>query len=595
MTQPCEPKIEVEIENEQQDDHVEEDINNGNGNENGNGNPNVHNGGVVPIARECTYQDFVKCQPLNFKGMEGVIGLTCWFENMETVFHISNCPPRYQVKFQELTLLCTKMVTEEEDKSEKYIGGLPDNIQGNVIVVEPTRLQDAIRIANNLMDQKLKGYAIKNAKNKRRFDNNQRDNHRQQQPPFQRQNVNGQNVARAYTVENNAERKGYAEALPYCSKCRLHHEGPCTVKCGNKTGYNEAKVRAYAIGGGGANPNSNVVTGMFLLNNHYASMLFDSGDDRSFVSTTFSALLDVVPSTIDTNWLAKYHVVIVYDEKIVRIPYGDEVLIIEGDECNDRSIYRTQFLNLGALVLFVKKKDGSFRMCIDYRELNKLTMKNRYPLLRIDNLFDQLQGSRVYSKIDLRSGYHQLRGREEDIPKTAFRTRYGHYEFEVMPFGLTNAPTIFMDLMNREEKLFAKFSKCEFLSSTVKFLDHVIDSEDIRVDPTKIESIKDWASPKTPIEIRLFLAKDIIKLYDNWSSAAMANVMQDIFKMLDNTCHWMGSTAVADNENDVLLWRHKDKVGMKIPDWMILEEMKNTKHYQMYAEVFRLDVPLTQS
>ncbi|GKA69494.1 putative reverse transcriptase domain-containing protein [Tanacetum coccineum] len=183
-------------------------------------------------------------------------------------------------------------------------------------------------------------------------------------------------------------------------------------------------------------------------------------------------------------------------------------------------------------------------MCIDYRELNKLTVKNRYPLPRIDDLFDQLQGSRVYSKIDLRSRYHQLRVREEDIPKTAFRTCYGHYEFQVMPFGLTNAPAIFMDLMNRvckqyldkfvivfiddiliyskrekehvehlklilellkEEKLYAKFSKCEFWLSKVQFLGHVIDSEGIRVDPAKIESIKDWESPKTPTEIYQFL------------------------------------------------------------------------------------------
>ncbi|GJZ35764.1 putative nucleotidyltransferase, ribonuclease H [Tanacetum coccineum] len=183
-------------------------------------------------------------------------------------------------------------------------------------------------------------------------------------------------------------------------------------------------------------------------------------------------------------------------------------------------------------------------MCIDYRELNKLTVKNHYPLPRIDDLFDQLQGSSIYSKIDLRSGYHQLRVREEDIPKTAFRTRYGHYEFQVMPFGLTNAPVVFMDLINRvckpyldkfvimfiddiliyshnekeheehlkiilellkKEELYAKFSKCEFWISTVKFLGHVINSSGIHVDPTKIEAVKNWASPTTPSEIHQFL------------------------------------------------------------------------------------------
>ncbi|GKF30165.1 putative reverse transcriptase domain-containing protein [Tanacetum coccineum] len=118
-------------------------------------------------------------------------------------------------------------------------------------------------------------------------------------------------------------------------------------------------------------------------------------------------------------------------------------------ELSDKGFIRPSSSPGGAPVLFVKKKDGSFRMCIDYRELNKLTMKNRYPLPRIDDLFDQLQGSRVYSKIDLRSGYHQLRVQEEDIPKTTFRTRYSHYEFQVIPFGLTNAPAVFMDLINQ--------------------------------------------------------------------------------------------------------------------------------------------------
>nr|GEW81793.1 putative reverse transcriptase domain-containing protein [Tanacetum cinerariifolium] len=175
----------------------------------------------------------------------------------------------------------------------------------------------------------------------------------------------------------------------------------------------------------------------------------------------------------------------------------------------------------GAPVLFVKKKDGSFRMCIDYRELNKLTMKNRYPLSRIDNLFDQLQGSSVCSKIDLRPSYHQLRVREEDIPKTIFRTRYGHYEFQVMPFGLTNASTIFMDLMNCVCKpyldefvivfiddilIYSKNKKehKEHLKAIMEFLKNE-ELQGIHLDPAKIESIKDWASPKTPMKICQFL------------------------------------------------------------------------------------------
>ncbi|KAJ9536729.1 hypothetical protein OSB04_un000114 [Centaurea solstitialis] len=213
-------------------------------------------------------------------------------------------------------------------------------------------------------------------------------------------------------------------------------------------------------------------------------------------------------------------------------------------ELLDKGFIRPSSSPWGAPVLFVKKKDGSFRMCIDYRELNKITIKNRYPLPRIDDLFDQLQGATYFSKIDLRSEYHQMRVREEDIAKTAFRTRYGHYEFLVMPFGLTNAPAVFMDLMNRvcrpyldkfvivfiddiliysqskedhehhlrlilellkAEKLYAKFSKCEFWIREVHFLGHVVNKEGIHVDPAKIEAIKKWEAPKTATEIRQFL------------------------------------------------------------------------------------------
>ncbi|GKB80606.1 reverse transcriptase domain-containing protein [Tanacetum coccineum] len=213
-------------------------------------------------------------------------------------------------------------------------------------------------------------------------------------------------------------------------------------------------------------------------------------------------------------------------------------------ELPDKGFIRPSSSPWGAPVLFVKKKDGSFRMCIDYRELNKLTVKNRYPLPRIDDLFDQLQGLQFFSKIDLRSGYHLLRVHEDDIPKTAFRTRYGHFEFTLMPFGLTNAPAIFMDLMNRvctpyldnfvivfiddilvysktqeehvkhlklvlgllkKEKLYAKFSKCEFWLREVQFLRHVINGNGIHVDPSKIEAVKNWKAPRTPTEVRSFL------------------------------------------------------------------------------------------
>ncbi|KAL5546618.1 hypothetical protein UlMin_006305 [Ulmus minor] len=213
-------------------------------------------------------------------------------------------------------------------------------------------------------------------------------------------------------------------------------------------------------------------------------------------------------------------------------------------ELLDKGFIRPSHSLWGAPVLFVKKKDGTLRMCIDYRELNKMTIKNKYPLPRIDDLFDQLKGAAIFSKIDLRSGYHQLKIKESDIPKSAFRTRYGHYEFLVMPFGLTNAPAAFMDLMNRvfkeyldkfvivfiddiliysrsrdehaehlrvtlqtlkEHRLYAKFSKCEFWLDRVQFLGHVISKEGITVDPVKIEAVSKWSAPTSVTEIRSFL------------------------------------------------------------------------------------------
>nr|GEX59738.1 putative reverse transcriptase domain-containing protein [Tanacetum cinerariifolium] len=505
-------------------------------------------------------------------------------------------------------------------------------------------MHEAIEFATEMMDKKMLTHVKRQAKHKRKFDDTSRNTQHQQQS-FKRNNV-----ARAYTA-GQGDKKPYGGTKPLFPKCNYHHDGPCAPKCtnckkighlacdckgrpaasnnnnntnnqnnnnnnnqraqgemqgngnqGNRAGNGNAVARAYTVGTARTNPNSNVVMGTFLLNNRYASILFDIGADRSFVSTAFSSLIDIILTTLDhgydveladsriiwvntlirgctlnflnhpfnidlmpiemgsfdviigMDWLVKYHAVIVYDENLVRVPFGDEILIFHGDESNnghesrlniisctktqryllkgcpiflahvtikeaedkskekrledvpivqdfldvfpedlpgipltrqvefqidlvpgaapvamapyrlapsemkelleqpkelaDKGFIRPSSSPWGALVLFVKKKDGSFRMCIDYRELNKLTGKNRYPLPRIDDLFNQLQGSSIYSKIDMRSGYHQLRVREEDILKTALKTRYRHYEFQVMPFGLTNTPAVFIDLMN---------------------------------------------------------------------------------------------------------------------------------------------------
>ncbi|TYK11701.1 ty3-gypsy retrotransposon protein [Cucumis melo var. makuwa] len=202
----------------------------------------------------------------------------------------------------------------------------------------------------------------------------------------------------------------------------------------------------------------------------------------------------------------------------------------------DKGFIRPSVLPWGAPVLFVKKKDGSMRLCIDYRELNKVTVKNRYSLPRIDDLFDQLQGATVFSKIELRSGYHQLRITDSDIPKNAFHSRYGHYEFIVMSFGLTNAPAVFMDLMNRVFKDFLDMFVIVFIDDILIYskteaeheehLHRVLETlrankfERVSVDPAKIEAITSWARSSTVSEIRSFLVPDGSKSFFIYSDAS---------------------------------------------------------------------------
>ncbi|GKE55566.1 hypothetical protein Tco_1494751 [Tanacetum coccineum] len=269
----------------------------------------------MPFARECTYSDFLKCQPLNYKGTEGVVRLTQWFERMESVFHISNCAVENQVKYATCTLLGNaltwwnshvktvghdaaygmpwktlmkiRMFLEESDKVKKYVGGLSDMIQGSVMASKPKKMQDAIEFATELMDQKICTLAERQAKNKRKFKDTLRNNQNQQQP-FKRHNVTW-----AYTARPGA----LQERLP---KVEKQESGKSSWECA----------------------------------------------DRSFVSTAFSYLINIVPTTLDHGYdveladgkiikLTKYHAVIVCDEKLVRVPFGNEVLIFRGDGSNN--------------------------------------------------------------------------------------------------------------------------------------------------------------------------------------------------------------------------------------------------------------------
>ncbi|GJY59348.1 putative reverse transcriptase domain-containing protein [Tanacetum coccineum] len=482
-------------------------------------------------------------------------------------------------------------------REREYVGGVADTIHGSVMATKPKTMQDAIEFATELMDKKINTWAERQADNKRKSDDTARNNQNQQ--PNKRQNT-----GRAYAA-GNGDRKPYGGPKPLCSKCNYHHEGPCAPKCskcnrfghlgrdcrsppnvntganqracfecgaqghfkkdcpklknnnnqGNQAGNAKAQAKVYAMGNAGANPDNNVVTANITATKDEDKSKEKRLEDVPVVQEFPEVFPEDLPGIPPTRQVEFRIDLVPGATPVARAPYRlapseMKELAEQLQELTDKGFIRPSSSPWGAPVLFVKKKDGSFRMCIDYRELNKLTVKNRYPLPRIDDLFDQLQGSSIYSKIDLRSGYHQLRVREEDIPKTAFRTRYGHYEFQVMSFGLTNAPAVFMDLMNRvckpyldkfvivfiddiliyskskkeheehlrqilkllkKEELYAKFSKCEFWISRVQFLGHVIDYRGIHVDPAKIESIKDWASPKTPTEIRQFLAAAIIE------------------------------------------------------------------------------------
>nr|GEV28721.1 hypothetical protein [Tanacetum cinerariifolium] len=589
--------------------------------------------------RECTYTNFLKCQPMSFQGTEGVVGLTRWLEKMESVFQISNCTVACQVKFasctlqgsaltwwnshmravrqdvtyaipwaalkrmimdkyclrgeiqkleskywnlkvkgldllnynhrfQELALMCDRMFREESAKVERYIGGLPDMIHGSVKASKPQLMQEAIEFATEMMDKKMLTHAECQAEHKRKFDDTSRNNQHQQQL-FKRNNV-----ARAYTA-GLGDKKPCGGTKPLCSKCNYHHVGPCAPKCtnckkighlardckgrpaatninnntnnnnqraqranargitcfecgvqghyksdcpklkngnkGNRAGNRNAVKRAYAVGTARTNPNSKVVTGTFLLNNRYASILFNTGADRSSISTAFSSLIDNILTTLDHGYdveladdriiwvntlirgctlnflnhpfnidllpveMGSFDVIIAHvtmkgaedkskEKRLEDVPIVQDFpeapyrlassemkeLSDQLKELVDKGFIRPSFSPWGAPVLFVKKKDGSFRMCIDYRELNKLTRKHEH---------------------------------EEHLK-------------------------LILELLKKEQ-LYAKFSKCEFWIPNVQFLGHVIDSQGLGVVLMQREKVIAYGSRQLKVHEKNYATHDL--------------------------------------------------------------------------------------
>nr|GEU29863.1 putative reverse transcriptase domain-containing protein [Tanacetum cinerariifolium] len=441
----------------------------------------------MQTARLCFYADFMNCQPLNFKGTEGVVK--------------GNDVPAYTERFQELTLICTKFVANETEKIDKNSTPMQKGkrtTKGRLMIDSETTMV----INNNPSKGKMSPRSSGNAD----VANAQRNN--------------GANPKGNGCFECGAPGNFKRD----CPKLKNKDEGNV-----NAQGWVYIVGNAKRKGDASRDPDSNVVT-----RNSYDVELADGkivrvdtimrGCTLNFLNHPFN--MDLVPVELGSfdviigmDWLRRYHAVIVCDEKldfskvfpedlsglpparpvafqidlilgtapVARAPYRlapskMKELSKQLKELFDKGFIRRSSSHWGAPVLFVKKKMG--------------------------------HSGCAATAIDLRSGYHQLRVREQDIPKTTFKTQYGHYEFQVMPFGLTNAPAdkkeheehlkAILELL-KKEKLYAKFPKCEFWILKVQFHGHVIDSRGIHVDPAKIESIKDWASPKTPMEIRQFL------------------------------------------------------------------------------------------
>ncbi|GJV91885.1 putative reverse transcriptase domain-containing protein [Tanacetum coccineum] len=509
--------------------------------------------------------------------MEGVSGLSQLFKRMESVFHISNYTVENQVKFATCTIHSVALTwwnthvktvdhdpAYESDKIEKYVSGLPDMIHGSVVASKPKTMQEAVEIATELINKKIRTFAERQTESKRKQDDNQQ----------QQQHNKRQNIGRAYTA-GTSKKKQYGGSKPLCSKCNYHHDGSCAPRCykcnkvghlahdcrsttnannannqrgtrsgqkptcyecgaqghfkrdcpklknnnrGNQAGNGNAPAKVYAVGRAGTNLDSNVVTGTLLLNNRYASVLFDNGADRIFMSTEFSSQIDITPTVLD-----HYYDVELADERIIRLN-----TIIKGCTLN--------LLNHPFNIDLMPVELGSFDAIIVFlKDLSGLP-----PTRQVEFQIDLMPGAAPVARAPYRLVPSKMKGLSEQLKELSdkgfIRPSSSHWGAPVLfvkknngslspalstgrGYSINGIPNsnkkghkehlkAILELV-KKEKLYAKFSKCEFWIPKVQFLDHVIDSQGIHVDPAKIESIKDWESLKTPTEIQNIKNEDV--------------------------------------------------------------------------------------
>ncbi|GJV14391.1 putative reverse transcriptase domain-containing protein [Tanacetum coccineum] len=455
----------------------------------------------------CSIKTFRASGAKEFFGTEGAVGLLTWFESTESVLHITKCPAESQVEFAASMLQGHALTCWNQNfGTTRWLGqilmglrldftswqgwchtwlplraNVSIAIKPHVISSELATIQGAMSMANRLTTDGIKDGLFKkkeNVGNKRRSNDQNKNRGRDDRNKRQR---TGRNFSLTAPKQGQVYPQ-YAGQHPKCAKCNFHHSGMDWL----------SKLRAKIV-----------------CYEKIVQIPLSNGD-----------ILEVHGERPEGN-LKQLKTMKVNEPKLEDIPVVREFpgvfpedltemqeLSNQLKELQEKGFIRPSSSPWGAPVLFVKKKDGSFRMCIDYRELNKLTVKNRYPLPRIDDLFDQLQGSRYFSKIDLRSGYHHLRVREQDIPKTAFKTRLHLNKFiivfinDILIYSKSKEEhevhlRFILELLEKE-KLFDRFSKCEFWLQVVHFLGDVVNSEGIHVDPIKNLSNERFENPKDP-------------------------------------------------------------------------------------------------